>query len=662
MLTYVIRRILLMIPTIIGITVMVFLIARLAPGRPGQMDLDAGTQSAEAAQAMAEWYERRYGLDLPLYMQYIRWWRGMFFVDALANAWIEGDDGLVPVQTLRRPVPEYYAQRADGQWLQLTQPIVGDVVETTFPQQSEAFLSRIGPAQHELLPEVLEGYAEPTHTFVRASWVEIESLDNVTDRLHFGRIERDFGMLIPAWTDTGDRLYHHPLEAETYIFERGGVWYEYRPRDPFGRWTVLPITDQQLQRVLGREYARLPQAKDGYTIPRHAVAYGQRTELPDRYDANQLERVLHPADAVSPSILWLVTDDEAAPIPLYEQREQVASMFVRTEAGYRRLIGETRVDMPAVSIYRQTSEAFLNRLNDADRERLSQFDPSQREPRHSILEGRLVVPGVQPTERVLRRYQHPATVFQITLGESSASKMTVIDELRNRLPVTLMLSLVAFPLIYLIAIPGGMLMAVKRGKSFDAASNTLMLALWSVPTVLAGTMFIGYLSRGGGWMEWFPNNGLSSVGAESLPFSLWFLDRIWHLILPVTCIVYGGVAYIAKQMRAAMLDNFTMDYVRTARAKGVRQKDIVFRHVLRNSLLPLITIFATILPVLIAGSIIIERIFGIEGMGMLAFRAVVNRDYDVVQSLALIAGLLNLLGLLLADICYALADPRITYK
>ena len=128
------------------------------------------------------------------------------------------------------------------------------------------------------------------------------------------------------------------------------------------------------------------------------------------------------------------------------------------------------------------------------------------------------------------------------------------------------------------------------------------------------------------------------------------------------CIVYGGCAYLAKQMRTAMLDNLTMDYVRTARAKGVPARDVLFRHVFRNSLLPIITIFATILPVLIAGSIIIEKIFNIEGMGMMAFRAVQNRDYDVVQALAMIAGILNLTGLLIADIAYAIADPRISYR
>jgi len=191
----------------------------------------------------------------------------------------------------------------------------------------------------------------------------------------------------------------------------------------------------------------------------------------------------------------------------------------------------------------------------------------------------------------------------------------------------------------------------------------VLLALWSIPYVLTATLAIGYLAQGGKGLEWFPTGGLKSVDYEVMSTIFEKLvDRAWHLILPIGCIVYGGFAYLAKQMRAGMLENFTMDYVRTARAKGVSKRNIVLGHVLRNRLIPIITIFATILPVLIAGSVILEKIFNIEGMGLLAFRAVTNRDYDVIQTLALIFGVLNLISLLLSDITYAVVDPRIAYK
>ena len=237
-----------------------------------------------------------------------------------------------------------------------------------------------------------------------------------------------------------------------------------------------------------------------------------------------------------------------------------------------------------------------------------------------------------------------------------------MQELRRRLPITLLINIIAFGLIYLIAIPTGVLMAVNRGGRFDVGSNALMLGLWSVPIVLAATIVVGYLTTGGAGPQWFPNHGLSSIDAERLPFFAWLGDRVWHLVLPVICITYGGFAYLAKQMRAAVLDNLTMDYVRTARAKGVSNRSLLLHHVLRNSVLPLITLLATLLPYLIAGSVIIEKIFNIEGMGLFTFRAVMNRDYDVVQAMALVAGVLNMTGILLADIAYALVDPRIGFE
>jgi peptide/nickel transport system permease protein len=142
----------------------------------------------------------------------------------------------------------------------------------------------------------------------------------------------------------------------------------------------------------------------------------------------------------------------------------------------------------------------------------------------------------------------------------------------------------------------------------------------------------------------------------------YLLDMLWHLCLPVTCLVYGSFAVLSKQTRAAMLDNFNADYVRTAKAKGVAGKDIVLRHVFRNSLLPLITLFVTIFPAMLSGSIIIERIFSIPGMGSLAIEAINLRDREVILANTLMIAAVNLLALLVADILYALADPRISYE
>ena len=141
----------------------------------------------------------------------------------------------------------------------------------------------------------------------------------------------------------------------------------------------------------------------------------------------------------------------------------------------------------------------------------------------------------------------------------------------------------------------------------------------------------------------------------------YLLDRVWHLVLPIIALSYGGLAFLAKLTRSSLLENLAADYARTARAKGVDEESVLWRHVFRNSLLPLITVSATLLPSLLAGSVIVESIFSIDGMGKLAVEAVQTRDRELVLSVTLISGLLTLVGYLLADIAYALVDPRVSY-
>jgi peptide/nickel transport system permease protein len=258
------------------------------------------------------------------------------------------------------------------------------------------------------------------------------------------------------------------------------------------------------------------------------------------------------------------------------------------------------------------------------------------------------------------------------MGVSFSRGRPVIDLLAEALPVTLMLNLIAFPIIYMVAIPSGMLAATRRGTFVDVGLGGLYLALFSIPTVLAGVLLQGFMANPD-YVNAFPAAGLSSKAAETfrlLPGTDWtgvyhrgwLMDRIWHVVLPVTCLVYGGFAVLSKQTRAAMLENFNADYVRTAKAKGVSPRDVVLRHVFRNSLLPLITMFVTVFPAMLAGSVVIERIFSVPGMGYLLIEAINLRDRELILANTTMVAIVNLCALLLADILYALADPRITYK
>jgi peptide/nickel transport system permease protein len=257
------------------------------------------------------------------------------------------------------------------------------------------------------------------------------------------------------------------------------------------------------------------------------------------------------------------------------------------------------------------------------------------------------------------------------LGRSFTKSRPVVDLIKDALPITIMLNLIAVPIIYFIAIPCGMLAAVKSGSLFDRLSGAFFIGLWSFPIPLAGVLCIGYLASND-YLGWFPVAGLHDANSDTFTYlpttgeNGWepgyLLDLAWHVCLPVLCLVYGGFAVLSKQTRAAMLDNFNMDYVRTAKAKGVANHNIIFAHVFRNSLLPLITMFVSIFPAMLAGSVVIEQIFTVPGMGRLTLESINLRDRELLLANTMMISAVNLLALLLADILYAFADPRISFK
>ena len=358
------------------------------------------------------------------------------------------------------------------------------------------------------------------------------------------------------------------------------------------------------------------------------------------------------------------------------------------------------------------------------------------------------------------------------LGQSFNYGRPVSDLIKERLPITLLLNVITIPLIYIIAIIIGVKAATDRGGRFDVASSVSMLGLWSVPSMLAGVLLIGFFANTQHWL-WFPTAGLSEREALDMPFmptglsflsvakvfagmflgvalmvslALWnqrmvrvviaalvgavlgwwmaishpelllfnqillpllgaltlglfaltefpifrigglglfgagiglylalnmiseplvrgfLFDRIWHLVLPVIVLSYGGFAFLAKLTRTSILENLQADYARTARAKGVSENDVLWKHVFRNSLIPLITVSASLLPALLSGAIIVETIFSIDGMGKLAIDAVKGRDRELMLSITFISGLLTLVGYLIADFLYTIVDPRVSYE
>lgn len=222
---------------------------------------------------------------------------------------------------------------------------------------------------------------------------------------------------------------------------------------------------------------------------------------------------------------------------------------------------------------------------------------------------------------------------------------------------TLLLASLALALIYALGVALGVMCAVRQGKLLDSTLSTGLFVLHALPTFWIALLLIVFL--GGGVWDIFPIRGLRSPNLESAGILVQLADLGWHLVLPLTCLTLPSLARISRFARSSMLEVLSQDYIRTARAKGLSESTVILRHALKNSLLPVLTLLSADLPWLFGGSVIVERIFTIHGMGMLAFESVLKRDYPVIMGIVALVAIITMLSVLLADLAYAAADPRI---
>jgi peptide/nickel transport system permease protein len=252
-------------------------------------------------------------------------------------------------------------------------------------------------------------------------------------------------------------------------------------------------------------------------------------------------------------------------------------------------------------------------------------------------------------------------LFTLSFGESFKDNQSVWNKILERLPVTVKLNLWSILVVYLVAIPLGIYSATHPNSFGDQVTTLAAFVLFAVPLVWAATMAIVFVC-GGDFYYLFPPGGLESLDfSEDWPLWKKIKDHAWHLFLPVVLLSYDGFAGMSRYMRASMLDVLGQDYVQVARAKGLSENIVILKHVLRNSLIPQVTILASILPGLIGGSVIIETIFSIPGLGQLGFESVLARDYPTVLALFTVSAVLTLIGILLSDILLAAVDPRIAF-
>lgn len=252
-------------------------------------------------------------------------------------------------------------------------------------------------------------------------------------------------------------------------------------------------------------------------------------------------------------------------------------------------------------------------------------------------------------------YTHP-----LDFGNSmTPDRRKVIIKIRERLPATLALSAISLLLGLALAIPVGIYAAAKRDGPFDVITSMILYVLYSVPSYVMAVPLILVVSV---QLDWLPFRGMMSDDYENFSFGGKIVDLAKHFALITLCYTYGAVAYDSRFVRQNLLEVLQQDYIRTARAKGLPERQVLLRHGFRNTLIPLLTMFGLMLPVLIGGSVILEVMFSWPGIGRLFYNSIMARDITTVMALSFITACLVLLGTLLADLLYAWADPRVKYE
>jgi len=254
-----------------------------------------------------------------------------------------------------------------------------------------------------------------------------------------------------------------------------------------------------------------------------------------------------------------------------------------------------------------------------------------------------------------------ARIVRLDFGESYKDHRPVIEKVWEALKVTLVLNLIAILASYTLSIPWGVYSSRIAGSLVDQVVTVALFILYSLPSFWVATMMILFLG-GGEFFDLFPTYGFRSYGSEAWPLARQLWDLSLHIFLPVVCLTYGSLAFLSRYARVAMLEVVEEDYIRTARAKGLGEGSVIFKHAFRNALIPLVTLFANVFPALIGGSVIVETIFSIPGMGKLGFESVLARDYPVIMAIATISAVLTLVGILVSDLLYIVVDPRVSFE
>lgn len=260
-----------------------------------------------------------------------------------------------------------------------------------------------------------------------------------------------------------------------------------------------------------------------------------------------------------------------------------------------------------------------------------------------------------------RFFQMMGQFIRFDLGKSFYHNKDVWQLIKEKLPVSISLGLWTFLLVYLISIPLGIAKAVRSGTPFDTATTFVVLLGYAIPSFVLGVIFLVYFA-GGTFVQWFPLRNIVSTNWDELGFFARIADYFWHITLPVTAMVLGGFAVTTILTKNSVLEEIRKQYVLTARAKGVSERNVLWRHVFRNAMIPIMTGFpAAFVGIFFGSSLLIETLFSLDGLGLLSYESVIRRDYPVVLGSLFLFTVIGLLTTLLRDLSYVLVDPRVKF-
>jgi microcin C transport system permease protein len=250
---------------------------------------------------------------------------------------------------------------------------------------------------------------------------------------------------------------------------------------------------------------------------------------------------------------------------------------------------------------------------------------------------------------------------RLDFGDSFTYEEPVIDVITSRFPISLQFGIASLILTYLVCIPLGIAKALRAGTAFDHFSGLALYFAYAVPPLVLGIFLIVFFA-GGSHFDWFPIGMFYSDNYETMSLGEKIWDRIHHFILPLACYMIGGFTELTMLVRNSMLEVIKQDYIRTARAKGLEEKTVILKHALKNALIPVATGIGGFFRVFLAGSLIVETVFQLDGIGLLSYKSILARDYNVIMGLIFLSSVVLMLRRMFSDIVYVMVDPRIDFK